>query len=101
MVVEDEEGDDSKPATRWNPALVGQSWSWTTTVPCTPELVSAPAAWVGAGSWSPLHQPEPQQVLPVPPATPAHAPPPPPMVPWPYPLKPPPDLTKDESDGHD
>ena len=40
-----EEVEEEEPAA-WNPTLVGQRWSWTETVPCTPEQVRANA-------WSP------------------------------------------------
>jgi hypothetical protein len=67
--------------TGWNPALVGQSWSWTETVPCTPEVDVDP--------WSPsplckgvVHAPPqpPQQTPPAWQGPPTHLWQPPPYV---------------------
>lgn len=66
--------------------LVGHSWSWTSTSPCTPELVRCTPEWVGA---------EQQQE--------AAAQPAPAVVPWLYPWPAPVyiDLTdEDNGDGH-
>ncbi|KAE8792574.1 histone-lysine n-methyltransferase atxr3 [Hordeum vulgare] len=68
----------------WNPVLVGQSWTWTETVPCMPEVY--------AGRWSPSRSRE--EVVQAPPqpaqqvALPAHLWQRPPYV----------DLTGDEDD---
>ena len=74
-------------ATGWNPTLVGQSWTWTENVPCTPE--------VDTSRWSPSPpreevvqaQPQPTQQA----APPTHLCQPPPYA----------DLTGDEDDDEE
>ncbi|KAI5022062.1 hypothetical protein ZWY2020_058792 [Hordeum vulgare] len=76
--------ESMEEAMGWSPTLVGQSWTWTETVPCTPE--------VDADHWSP--SPSRQEVVQAPPqsaqkvALPTHL--------W----QPPPDvnLNRDEDD---
>lgn len=36
------------PTVPWDPTLQGQSWRWTSTMPCTPEYMSTPPSWAGA-----------------------------------------------------
>ena len=49
----EEPEDVESQATPCDPTLEGQSWTWTSTVLCTPEYVSSPSTWVGADAWSP------------------------------------------------
>lgn len=57
-ILELEELEHMEPqAAPWNPVLEGQLWSWTITMPITHELVSGPAVWVAADTWSPSQVP--------------------------------------------
>lgn len=74
-VLEPEDGVVLEPpAGTWDPALVGQSWTWTSTLPCTPEYVSAPPVPCALGCMVTVTARAPPQ------APPAHLRHPPPFV---------------------
>ena len=64
--------EEEPPIVDSNPTLVGQRWSWTTGVPCSPP--SPLPSWAGAELWSPA-SPHPQQAPPTPVWPPLEAPP--------------------------